>query len=70
MKEGDKIEVKEKSKNQSRIKYSLKCTEKFGFPDWLSVDIKKMSAEIKYIPSKLDTGDNFNEQLVIEYYSR
>lgn len=67
---GDVIEIRERSKAQTRIQDSLKLAEGFGFPEWVSVDSGKMVGVFKRIPDRSDLSAEFNEQLVVEFYSK
>lgn len=67
---GDVIEVRERSKTQTRIQDSLKLAENFGFPEWVSVDPTKMMGVFKRIPDRSDLPAELNEQLVVELYSK
>ena len=39
-------------------------------PSWLSVNRKKFSFEVKYLPTREDAELDIKEQLIVEYYSR
>ncbi|OQW66001.1 MAG: 30S ribosomal protein S4 [Proteobacteria bacterium ST_bin11] len=67
---GDVIKIREKSKNQQRIKDSLIVTEQYGFPVWVEVNAKEMSGTFKSVPDRVDLGSDINEQLVVELYSK
>jgi len=70
VKPGDIIQVREKSRQQLRIQYALKCAEELGFPDWLTVDTEKKSGVFQRLPARSDLPDDINENLVIELYSK
>jgi small subunit ribosomal protein S4 len=67
---GDLVGVREKSKNQLRIKDALTVTEQYGFPGWVEVDTKQMRGVFKSIPERSELGADINEQLVVELYSK
>lgn len=67
---GDTIKIREKAKNQQRIKDSLVVTEQYGFPVWVEVNSKEMSGTFKSVPDRVDLGSDINEQLVVELYSK
>ena len=67
---GDVISVTEKSKPQLRIVDSLQLAEKVGFPSWVDVDPKKMQGTFKGAPDRSEFGQDINESLVVELYSR
>ena len=66
----DKITIREKSKNQLRIRDALNVAEQFGFPEWVEVDSKGMEGVFKSIPERSELPSEINEQLVVELYSK
>lgn len=67
---GDSIAIVEKSKGQLRIQDSLQLAEKVGFPSWVEVDVKKMTGTFKGAPDRSEFGQDINESLVVELYSK
>lgn len=67
---GDVISIREKSKNQLRIKSALEMKEQSGFPAWMDVDAAKMSGIFKSIPERSDLSSDINENLIVELYSK
>jgi small subunit ribosomal protein S4 len=67
---GDVISVADKSKAQLRITDSLQLAEKVGFPAWVDVDPKKMQGTFKGAPDRSEFGQDINESLVVELYSK
>ena len=70
LKAGDVVTVTEKSKAQLRIKDSLQLAEKVGFPSWVEVDASKMTGTFKGAPDRSEFGQDINESLVVELYSK
>jgi len=70
VKAGDVIAATEKAKNQLRITASLELAEKVGFPSWVEVDVKKASGVFKGAPDRSEFGQDINESLVVELYSK
>ena len=70
LKAGDVVTVTEKSKAQLRITDSLQLAEKVGFPSWVEVDPKKMAGTFKGAPDRSEFGQDINESLVVELYSK
>ena len=68
VKPSDRIAVREKSKNQLRIKAALYVTEQFGVPEWIDVNSKNMEGVFKSIPDRSELPSEINEQLVVELY--
>jgi len=67
---GDSVSVTERAKNQLRIQDSLQLAEKVGFPSWVEVDVKKMTGKFKGAPDRSEFGQDINESLVVELYSK
>ena len=67
---GDVVAVHDKAKQQVRIQEALALLENLGFPDWLTVNVKKMEGIFRSIPEREDLSRDINEQLVVEYYSK
>ena len=70
LKAGDVVTVTEKSKAQLRIIDALQLAEKVGFPLWVDVDPKKMAGTYKGAPDRSEFGQDINESLVVELYSK
>jgi len=67
---GDVVSVREKAKNQLRVKDALQVLEQYGFPGWVDVDAKQMRGVFRSVPERSDLGSEINEQLVVELYSK
>ena len=70
VKAADVIGVTEKAKGQLRIQDALQLAEKVGFPSWVEVDVKKMTGTFKGSPERSEFGQDINESLVVELYSK
>ena len=70
LKSGDVVSVTDKAKGQLRIQDSLQLAEKVGFPSWVEVDAKKMTGTYKGAPERSEFGQDINESLVVELYSK
>jgi small subunit ribosomal protein S4 len=67
---GDSVVIREKSREQLRIKAALESADSVGLPTWVEVDIKKMEGVFKSVPERSDLPADINEQLIIELYSK
>jgi small subunit ribosomal protein S4 len=67
---GDAVSVAERAKGQLRIVDALQLAEKVGFPSWVEVDAKKMTGTFKGPPERSEFGQDINESLVVELYSK
>jgi small subunit ribosomal protein S4 len=70
VKAGDVIAVRERSKNQLRVKSALELAASGGLPDWVSVDATKMEGTFKKAPDRDQFGAEIKEALIVELYSR
>ena len=70
VKAGDVVAVKDAAKTQLRIVDALQLAEKIGFPSWVSVDVKKLTGTFKGAPDRSEFGQDINESLVVELYSK
>lgn len=66
----DVISIAERAKGQLRIIDALQLAEKVGFPSWVEVDAKKMTGTFKGAPERSEFGQDINESLVVELYSK
>ncbi len=70
LKEGDKISVLEKFKENTGLKRSLETLQKRGVPDWLEVDTTALAGTFKKVPTKDEIALPVQEQLIVELYSK
>ena len=71
VKEGDVIEIKEKSKKNDIIVKNMEEASEKGFPHWVDVDPDKLKGTFSSLPAREDlTSPEITEQLIIEFYSR
>ncbi len=70
VKEGDVISIKEKSRGLAHIKEILETNEGRGVPSWLEVDLEKATGKVLGEPRREDLDMEFEEHLIVEYYSR
>ena len=70
VKEGDRIEIREKSKNNPQIKRALELTAQTGIAPWVDVDKEKMVGVFQRIPERSEVNIPVEERLVVELYSK
>ncbi len=70
LKASDVVTVRDKAREQLRIKSALELAEKIGFPAWVEVDTKKMEGTFKGAPDRSEFAQDVNESLVVELYSK
>ena len=66
----DVVSIREKAKQQSRIKAALEVAEQREKPTWIEVDASKMEGTFKRMPERSDLSADINEQLIVELYSK
>lgn len=67
---GDVISVREKSKEQLRIKAALDLAGQRGFDSWIDVDASKKEGLFKALPERAELPAEINESLIVELYSK
>ena len=67
---GDKIAVSEKARAQLRIKAALELAQQRSEPEWIDVDGEAFSALYKTHPMREELPSWYQEQLVVELYSK
>ena len=67
---GDKVEVREGRRSREIFKTTAELMKSAQTPDWVSPDAGKLSGTVIAEPAREQMPLEFNEQLVVEYYSR
>jgi len=70
VKAGDVVSIREKSRNQLRIKAALEFAEQRSDCEWVDVDSSKLTGTFKRVPDRSELSSEINEQLIIELYSK
>ena len=66
----DVVSVREKAKNQARIKGALEVAAQRELPIWIDVDKGEMKGTFKHLPERSDLSADINEHLIVELYSK
>ena len=66
----DKISVRNKCKDQSRIQFAISVAETRNPSDWIDVDAKNLTATYLRIPERSELPKEINESLIVELYSK
>lgn len=69
-KEGDVVAVKDKSKSSPKFKELVEIMETAIVPKWLEVNGNDLSAKVIALPKREDIDFPFEEQLIVELYSK
>lgn len=67
---GQKIAIRQKAKDQGRVKAALALSEQRASCDWLTVDSSKAEGVFTALPALVDVSAHFNVNLVVELYSK
>jgi len=70
VKPGDVVSVREKAKNQLRVKGALDLSSSRAPVSWVEVDANKMSGVYKSVPERTELPADINENLIVELYSK
>ncbi len=70
VKVGDVVTVKEESKSSEKIKALLEIMQTKATPKWLELDATNASIKVVAVPERSDVDFEFNEQLIVELYSK
>lgn len=68
--EGDSIEVREKSRKVPAIQEAQEVIARRGVPDWLEMDGTNFKGVVQASPQREDITFPINEQLIVELYSK
>ncbi|GLR63474.1 30S ribosomal protein S4 [Marinospirillum insulare] len=67
---GDVVAVREKAKQQLRIKSALQLSGQRSDVSWVEVDSTKLEGTFKSKPERTDLSGEINENLIVELYSK
>ena len=70
VKPGDVITLREASRESSKIKELIERMQTAVIPKWLDVDRANVVAKVVSAPAREDIDFDFNEQLIVELYSK
>ena len=70
IKAGDVISVKEASRDSVKFKALAEAAATANAPKWLEVKAEAMTATVLTLPAREDVDFDFNEQLIVELYSK
>ena len=70
LKVGDVVSVAENSRKSERMKAFIESMEKKSAPKWLELKASDAAAKVAALPARDDIEQSFNEQLIVELYSK
>lgn len=70
LKEGDVVSVKDTSRKSEKFKALVENMENRTAPKWIEVDKENVTAKVAALPKREDIDFPFEEQLIVELYSK
>ena len=70
VKEGDVIQIKEKSRESSKIIETIEASQRRTIPEYLELDKDNFRGIVKRLPKREEITLPVNEQLIVELYSK
>jgi len=70
VKPGQKIEIREKSKNNPQIQRSIELSNQTGIVPWVDVDKEKLFGIFTRLPEREEIAIPVEERLIVELYSK
>jgi len=70
IREGDVVAIRQKAKEQLRIKSALELASQRNPIEWVSVDSGKLEGQFVRMPDRGDIAQEINENLIVELYSK
>ncbi len=70
LKPGDVIELRDKSKQMTRIMDAVESVARRGVPQWLQLEKEQLKGSVKALPTREDITLPIQEKLIVELYSK
>jgi small subunit ribosomal protein S4 len=70
VRQGDRVELREKSRKILSVNEALDAVVRKGIPPWLELDRENFRGLIKALPSRAEIKEPIQEQLIVELYSK
>jgi small subunit ribosomal protein S4 len=70
VKQGDVVEPREKSRNMDLLRGAMDRLSQKHIPEWVHVDAASMRGMVQALPTRDDVTIPFQEQLIVELYSK
>jgi small subunit ribosomal protein S4 len=70
VREGDLLEVKEKSRTIQKIVDAIAKADRSPKPEWLELDRDNFKGKVSALPKRADIATDIDEQLIVELYSK
>ena len=70
VKQGQKIEIREKSRNNPQVQRAIELTAQTGIVPWVDVDKDKVFGIFTRIPEREEVKIPVEERMIVEFYSK
>ena len=70
LKVGDVIALRDKSRSSEKFKELIELMESVTAPKWMDLNKETATAKVIAVPARDDVDFDFNEQLIVELYSK
>lgn len=70
VKQGDIVEPREKSRNTELLRGAIERLSQKRLPEWVHVDAETIRGTVQALPQRDDITAPFQEQLIVELYSK
>lgn len=70
VKAGDVVALANGSRSSEKFKGLIEGLDKATFPKWLEVNKEAVSVKVLALPTREEIDVDFNEQLIVEFYSK
>ena len=70
VKQGDVVEPRDKSRNTDLLRGAMERLSQKHVPEWVHVDAASMRGMVQALPTRDDVTIPFQEQLIVELYSK
>ncbi len=70
VKPGQKVEIREKSKNNNQVKRAIELSNQTGISPWVDIDAEKVFGIFTRLPERDEIVIPVEERLIVELYSK
>lgn len=70
LRKGDVIEVREQSRQMTRVQAAVQSSSRRTLPSWLETDQANFKGIVKDLPNREEVSLPVEENMIVEYYSR
>jgi small subunit ribosomal protein S4 len=67
---GDVLQVRDRAQSRALADQYMETAESRGISPWLSLDRKQYKGEVQHVPAREELESPFNEQAIVELYSK